>query len=417
MLITICALVMSLFMIFFFPIPIDFATIYLSIIMLVGGTSILFITVFINTLILMPFEHLEQKLIPNLTNIVRHDTPLHLGRIYLFLFVLITYLCVAFVSHIADIKYQNWFFLTWLVLFGIALDILRDSWKRQLNLLNPSFLISQISNQAEKAIQNDKRNELLNHLDSLAEIGVRSVEKSKLSLSTQTLQTFPPLLKIFFDSAKSISHISRDIQAQQNFQGGDALSFLIFYLLQRLELINDKALRDRQETVCRQMIMSMGKIIVHCAQFDLSTVSFPTHFLTKFGLKAQQHYFDEVAVLTTSTLLEVAKTILTEIDTTYAELEDPFKAIINGLTALARAAFKKHKDTNIQVLVQPLVDLKAMFQTEKMGQHRDTPAIFQQINNVLDEFSVLEQVMQAIPPIPEMESPETGISPPATPTI
>lgn len=417
MLITICAILVSLFMVFFFPVPIDFEAIYLTVIMLVGGTSILLVTIFLNTFILIPFEYLEQKLIPNLTDIVRRDTPLRFGRIYLFLFVLITYLCVAFVSRIQDVRYQDWFFLAWLVCFGVALDILRDSWKRLLNLLSPSFLTSHISDQAERAIQNDNKNELLNSLDSLAEIGVRSVEKSKLALSTQALQTFPPLLKVYFDSAKSIGHISRDINGQQNVQGGDASSFLVFYLLQRLELINDKALRDRQETVCRQMIMSMGKIIVHCAQFDLSMVSFPTHFLTKFGLKAQQHYFDEVTVLTTSTLLEVAKTILTEIDVTYAELEDPFKSIINGLAALARGSFKRHKDTSIKVLVQPLVDLKAMFQTEKMAQHRDTPAIVQQIDNVLDEFSVLEQVMQAIPPIPGMESSETGAPPPATPTV
>lgn len=416
MFITICAILVSLFMVFYFPLPIDFEAIYLTVIMLTGGTSILFVTIFLNTFILTPLEQLEQKLIPNLTDIVRRDNPLRFGRVYLFLFILITYLCVAFVSRIEDVRYQDWFFLAWLVFFGIALDVLSDSWKRQLNLLSPSFLISRISDQAEKAIQNDNRNELLNNLDSLTEIGVHSVEKSKLALSTQTLQTLPPLLKTYFDSAKSIGHIARDI-GQQNNQGEDASSFIVFYLLQRLELINDKALRDRQETVCRQMIMSLGKMIVHCARFDLSMVNFPTHFLTKFGLKAQQHYFEEVSVLTTSTLLEIAKTILTEIDITYAELQEPFKAIINGLAALARESFKKHKNMSIKVLMQPLIDLKAMFQTEKIIQHRDTPVIVQQIDNVLDEFSVLEQVMQSIPTIPGMEFPETEPPLPTTPTI
>lgn len=416
MFITICAILVSLSMIFFFP-PIHFDTIYLTLVMLVGGTSVFFTTLFLNTFILMPFEYLEQKLIPNLTEIVRRDAPLNLGRLYLFLFILITFLCVAFISRIQDASYQDWFFLAWLVCFAISLDVLRDSWKRLLNLLNPSFLVSHIASQAEKAIQNENRNALLNDLDSLAEIGVRSVERSKIALSTQTLQAFPPLLKTFFDSTKSIGHISRDIKQQQNIRGGDTSSFLIFYLLQRFELINDKALRDRQETVCRQMVMSMGRMIVHCAQFDLSMVSFPTHFLTKFGLKAQQHYFDEVAVLTTSTLLEIAKTILTEIDITYAELDDAFRAIVNGLAALARGTFKRHKETSNKVLVQPLVDLKALFQTEKMAHHRDTPAIVQQIDNVLDEFSMLEQVMQAIPPIPGMEAPETEAPPEASPII
>jgi hypothetical protein len=357
-------------------------------------------------MIFIPLVQVEQKLIPNLMDLVRRDKPLRIGRIYLFFFFLVSFLCVAFVSRIENVTYKEWFFLIWLVCFGIALDVIRDSWRRFANFLNPSFLVTQISNDAIRSIQNDQRNSLMSNLDTLAEIGVRSVEKSKLALSTQTLQTFPPIIKSFFDSSKSISHTSPEINMKEGVGTGDAANFTIFYLLQRLELINDKALRDRLESVCRQMIMVLGKIIVHCAQFDLSMVAFPTHFLTKFGLMAQQHHFDEVTVLTTSTLLEISKTILTEIDVTYAELQDAFRAIINGLEAIAKATFKKQKNSSIKVLAQPFIDLKSLFQTEKMANHRDTPLILQEINRVLDEFSVLEQVMQTIPTIPDFESPE-----------
>jgi hypothetical protein len=412
MFMTLCAILMSVLLMFLVPVGVDFDASYLTVIILVGSTAVLIGTILLYTLILMPLEYLEQQLMPNLMSLVRQDVPLRMGRILLFLFALISYLCVALVSRIQITIYQDWFFLAWLIFFGIALDIFRNSWQRLVNLLNPSFLVSCLSNQAEKAIQNDDQNFFLNALDSLAEIALRSVEKSKLALSSQTLQIFPSIIKTFFDSSKSIGHISRDINAPQGVRGGDESSFIIFYLLQRLELINDRALRERQETVCRQMIMILGKIIVRCAQFDLSMVNFPTHFLTKFGLKAQQHHFDEVAVLTTSTLLEVAKAIVTEVDITYAELQEPFQAIINGLAAIARGTFKKQKDTSIKVLVQPLIDLRGLFETEKMAQHRDTPTIVQEINRVLEEFTVLEQVMQAIPPIPEMGFPEG----PATPS-
>jgi hypothetical protein len=399
MVMTICAILIALLMGFFTPVVIDFDALYLTIIMLVGGTSTFLAAVFLNTMVLIPLERLEQKLIPNLMELVRRDRPLALGRFYLFLFSLVSMICVAFVSRIQEVKYQDWFFLGWLVFFGGALDVLRDSWKRCLNFLNPSFLVSRVSNEAITAIQNDEDPLFWNSLDSLGEIGLQAVEKSKIALSTQALQAFPPITQSYFSSSKSISHTGRDLAAKGS--TGDEASYMIFYLLQRLELINDRALRDRVETVCRQMVMTMGKIITHCAQFDLSMVSFPTHFLTKFGLKAQQHHFDEVGVLTTSTLLEIAKTILTSIDITYAELQDPFRSIINGLSALAKGTFKKRKDTSIKVLVQPLIDLKAMFQTEKMAHHRDTPAIMQEIDRILEEFIILEQVMQTLPPMPE----------------
>ena len=405
MLMTILALLIALVMFFLTPPAIDFEALHLTVIFLVGGTSVFLATIFLNTLILIPLGQLEQKLIPNLMDFIRRDKSLRIGRSFLFLFSLVSYLCVAFVSHIENVYHQDWFFLIWLVFFGMALDVFRDNWHRLVNLLNPSFLVDQFSKDAIHAIQNDQRNLLMSNLDTLAEIGVRSVEKSKLALSTQTLQTFPPILQTFFNSSKSIGHLTREPTKELGIGSGDAANFTVFYLLQRLELINDKALRDRLESVCRQMIMVMGKIIVHCAQFDLSMVAFPTHFLTKFGLKAQQHHFDEVAVLTTSTLLEISRTILTEIDVTYAELQDAFRAIINGLEAIAKGTFKKQKNTSIKVLVQPFIDLKGFFQTEKMAHHRDTPVIVQEIDRVLDEFSVLEQVMQVIPPIPDFEAP------------
>lgn len=193
MLITICAILVSLFMVFFSPIPIGFEVLHSITIILVGATTIFLATIFLNTFILMPLEYLEQKLIPNLMDLVRRDVPLKMGRSYLFIFTLISYLCIVLISRIENLQYQDWFFLAWFVFFGLALDILRDNWRRLVNLLSPSFLVSHISKRAEKAIQNDNKTLLLDDLNHLAEISVRSVERSKLALSTQALQTFPPL--------------------------------------------------------------------------------------------------------------------------------------------------------------------------------------------------------------------------------
>ncbi len=407
MLITACALVIAFFMKFLVPFSWAFNPTYLASLMLVGGAVILAGALFLNTFILAQFENLEQNLVPNVMMLARRDPILGIVRFSLFLFPLLSFVAGAVVGHL-DIHYMDWLFFAWIVAFGIALDLLRDNWHRLVNFLNPSHLVEQFTHEAKKAIPNEKDEILWNSLDSLAEVTLRAVEKSKLALSTQALQTFPPIMHAFFSHSKSISHFVSDKKTEKG-TGRDEASYTIFYLLQRLELINDKALRMRLETVCRQMIMTLGKIIVYSAQFDLSMVTFPTHFLTKFGLKAQQHHFDEVGVLTTSTLVEIARTILTDLDLTYAELQEPFQAIINGLDALAKGTFKKDKNTNIKVLIQPLVDLKSFFLTEKMAHHPDTPVIIAKIDNALAEFGALEDVMRAIPTLSDispMEHPQ-----------
>lgn len=395
---TLIAAAFALFIAFFFPDHSLMNFQAFSTILLAGGILILLGTLLLDSFSLAPLTNLEQKLIPNVMNFVHGNFLTRFSHLILYLFAFLSILAYPFLNYIENSPYKQWFILGWIIFFGIALDLVRDTWLRFLKFLNPSYQVNQISHQALHAIQNDQHDLVRSHIDHLSEVALRSAEKSKISLGVQALQTFPAIMHAFFSSAKSISHPSQDLLEGKG-RGGDESSYMVFYLLQRLEMIFDRALRDHLETICRQMIIIMGKIITYCAQYDLSLVSFPTHFLTKFGLKALQYQYDEIAVLTTSTLLEVSKAILTETDITYAELQEPFRSIINGLDAIAKATFKKRKETSIKTLVQPLLDLKALFQTQKMQAHRDTPAIIGDIDRITEEYAVLEQVLSTMPSI------------------
>ncbi|WP_075883888.1 hypothetical protein [Candidatus Protochlamydia sp. W-9] len=371
------------------------------ILIIAGSLLVLLLTVLSITLSLLPLQKLEQNLVPNLVELYKRNRWLKINRFCLFLFPLVSFFAVNWINS-NSFQFKEWIMPIWLVTFGLSLDLLKCYWQNLMQFLNPSDFVNMLTRQGKKAVQNEKDDTLWSCLDNLSEIAVRSIEKSKIALSTQTLKSFPPIMDAFFASSKSISRINVDAETEKK-TGRDEASFTIFYLLQRLELINDRALQNRLETVCRQMIMTMGKLIVSCAKFDLTMVNFPTHFLTKFGLKALQHHFEEVGVLTTSTLLEIAKTILKDVNINYAELQSPFQAIVNGLNAIAKATFKKEKNTSIKLLVQPFEELKTMFQAEKMANHPDTSVIIHEIDRILEEFTVLGQVMRSIPPIPNLE--------------
>jgi hypothetical protein len=394
------ALFSAAFLYYHETVPTEIDGVLLSAVIAVGGITILVLTAFFNIMVLSPLEKLEQKLVPNLMEIFRRNFLLQLERTLLFIFpVLSFFLAILILS--PSVPHKVWFFLGWIILFGFAIDLFRLSWKRVVNFLNPFYLVKQLEKDAEAGIRNNNDEQLWAALDSIAEVSLRSIEKSRIALSTQALQTFPPIYQVFFESSKSIARINVDKKVEKE-TGLDEASFTVYFLLQRLELINDRALQFRLETAIRQLITALGKIIIYAAEFDLSMVAFPTHFLTKFGLKAQQHHFDEVAVLTTGTLSEIAKTILTEIDVTYAELQQPFRAILNGLDALAKGTFKKRKDTSVSILIEPFLQVKTLLQTERMANHPDTPLILQEINRILEEWEALDKLMRGIPPIPEL---------------
>jgi hypothetical protein len=375
--------------------------------MIFGGTTILFLTFYLYNQALFPISKLEQRLVPNLIDIYRRHLSLRMTQISLLIASFASYLLAALMVS-TETTHKNELFWAWIIIFGLSLDLLRFSWRSIANLLNPHHLVNEFEHEAISAIKNGNDDRFWQSLDSLGEVAFNAAEKNKLALGSKVLKTFPPIMHAFYASSKSISRTTVDEEVEKK-TGRDEASYTLFYLMQRLELIYDKALKNRLETICREMIMILGKIIIYGAKLDLSLVNFPTHFLVKFGLKAQQHHFNEVAELTTSTLSEIAKSIVNQDDLTYAELIEPFQSIINGFASIAKAEFQQNKFANIKVLVQPLLDLKELMNNPKIAKHRDTPAIMQDIDRALSEFETLEQIMRTLPPIPTMmESSEFG---------
>jgi|GEM_PF-1367647 len=387
----------------FYPnfLPLNSMFIEIAAFMFLGTSLILVLTFFLNIQVLQPLVRLEQKSIPNLMSLLHDNFWLHTYRNILLVIVFVAYfLSLAFLS---NEPHRLWIFGLWWVLFGLGLDLLKMNWVGLVNLLTPSHLVKEFEIAAKHAIQDGQDNKLWQTLDSLSEMALSGVHDNKISLSTQAINAFPPIMHTFYNSSKSISRLTQDQEVEIQ-TGQDEASYTLFYLLQRLELINDRALKNRLESVCRHMVMALGRIILYGAKLDLSLLTFPMHFLVKFGLKAQQHHFNEVSELTVSTILEIAKAVINEVELKYAELVEPFQAMIKGLETLAKGEFKQNKFTHIKPLIQPLLDFKALLDNPKIIEHRDAPAIRIDIDRTLAEFEVLEQVMQTLPTISETTS-------------
>lgn len=398
MILSILSLLTAL-LIVIYPFSLDAVASWLPIIMAVTGTAFLLVVPLAYVLSLMPLGHLEQRLAPRLLEYVYRDKWLHITYIALLGFTLLSYVMASLLDSIRPYLHVGW--AIWIVGLGIALDLLRYQWKRMARFLDPFYLVDFFTHEAKRAIQTQKDQTLWGLIDSLSEIALRSVENNQIAIAMQALSAFPPIMQNFFSSSKSISRINLD-QTTERETGQDEASYTVFYLLQRLNLIQSEAAKKQSEMICSQMIVILGKIIVHGARYDLSIITMPAHFLGRFALEAQNHQLYEVPAIATSTLLEVSKRITTEIDLTYVELEEPFHAIIGSLEAIAKATFKQDKTINIAILTQPFKDLRSFFETEKMASHRDTPAILQNIDRVLGEFAALEQIMRTIPPIPDL---------------
>ena len=379
-----------------------------GLIFIITGFAFILIPALVQIISLVPLQKAEKTITPRLFDLVKKDRLFLFSTIALFLFALVNFFFAydpTPVHHDVTILFS-----IWLVLLGISLDLFLFIIKRISSYLNPYSIIQFFTQEAKKSIQAEEDTQLCLWIDDLTEIASKAIDEHSISLCSNVLDQMPAIAQFFMESAKSIGHIGPAAEKAQNKvdaetalgKDADEVSFVLFYIFQRLEYINDKALKYKLEPICSEIISVLGKITVSAAKFDLTLVGYPVHYIGKLATQAENEGFPEIGVKATFTLLEVSKTILNEVDYTYADLKDPFLSIITHLEDIAKAAFKRDKKTNIKVLMQPFRDLKELFSSEKAAAHQDAPVIIPNIDRVIGEFETLEAVMKTLPPMDQI---------------
>ena len=340
----------------------------------------------------------EQTTTPRLVELYYKDRKLHYLQGWFAFFVLASFGIAFELVMVAKLP-PSIPIAIWIFFMGSSLDLLHYLNSHITNYFNPNAVVKLFAEKAKSSIRNDKESQLLEWIDALGELGHRGIEKSNLSLCTAILDEMPPIAKTFLDSSKSIGHINVDVKEKDNF---DNVSYTLFFILQRLEFINDQALDKNYETVCSAMISCVGKIAVHASKCDLTLVTYPIHTIGKIAKEAQNQNMPEVGVKASLTLIEIARVIITEVDITYLEIKDAFLSLINNLEEITKNTFIKDKTINIKILIEPFRDLKILFSTDKAATHQDTPIILQNVDRVIGEYESLELIMKTIPPLPKI---------------
>lgn len=411
---TIFSLIIGLFLIFSpYPSEINPNPFLMSVTMISVATVFLLLLPLAYALGWGPLQQTEHHSSPHILEMFRKDRRIQLCGIWMVLFPLATYLfALVLISNV--IKNNTILLAIWFVMLGITCDVVIHFMRRVYRYLNPFSSLEMFADEAKECIQDERELDLCDWIDAISEVTNKSIATGSTSLAFEGLNKLQQSARLFLVSSKSISHHEQDSQTK-DVGITDKVSYTMFYLYQRLELIFHKALEKKLEPICSHIITIFGKIAIDAAKYDISMASPPLRNLGKLAIEAQDSKLNDVGLKASCILLEVAKVILTEIDITYLELQEPFLSIINSLEELAKGIFRQNKNMSIALLKQPFYDLKQLFATGKAATHQDTPIIVQNIDRVIGEFDALDLVLRTIPPIPqnfEFNTPETTDLPP-----
>lgn len=347
-------------------------------------------------------QRAEKQFAPRILDLFQSDWNLTLSNSWIILFSFATLLS-AFVLLPSTAMAVKQLLAIWIICFGISIDASIYFAKRVLQYINPFSVIKLFGQKAQQSIQNEKELDLCRWIDGLTEIAIKGIDQNSTSITHLAVGEMQRNARLFFETSKGIGYHDQDSQTR-SLGISDKATFIAFYLYQRLDMIFEKALKNRFEPTCSYVISVLGKMALDAAKYDISMASAPLRFIGKLSKKAQDEGLEETALKSSITLLEVAKALMKEIDLTYLEIKDPYLSIINGMEQLAKGVFKADKTSSVAFLMQPFQELKQLFETEKMQAHADTPVIIQNINRILGEFEALQMVMNTMPPMPSILS-------------
>jgi hypothetical protein len=401
MLATNIALLLAIFH-YFYPFAIDMQqnTTPLAHAVLIISPLFLLIQVLIFALSWNALEQAERNSTPHIMGMLTKDRLLLFSNLWIVLFVLLSY-AIALDFLFFNIIHKKILLALWIVLLGITLDVLRQSLKRMTSYLNPFEIVGMFSDKGKDYVRNDKEIELCGTIDALTDISIKAIQRSGIGLTHEAMDRMQQLSKNFLEAQKSIGHPKEDKETKA-YGIKDKVTYVLFFLYQRLELIYIQALEHRLEPINSGIISALGKIAIYDAKFDMSLVHYPLTLIGKLTKEAQEKKISSIPLKSTGTLLEVARQIASEIDLKYLEIKDPFMSIIAQLDDIAKETFRQEKNSNMRLLVHPFHELKTILSSEKLNDHPDTPVIVERLEGVMAEFNTLEMILRTIPPIPKI---------------
>lgn len=362
------------------------------------GVATLFVLAIsmIMTSIWAPLQRVGQKISGHIVEIVCNDRWLSLCRAWILLFALVTFfLSIGILYFPKGVIYGA--LLVWLVLLGLACDALHRVLWHTMEYWDPFRVAAILAKKAIRSVAEDKISEMYHWVDGVAEVGLQAIPRYQISLCNYACSELEHVTKVYLQAVKSISHPIEDV---------NKVNYTVYFILQRFEMLNDKASKEKLELICSQIVKVIGKIAIESAKFDMSLPPYPLRFMGNLANEAQKKGLKNIGTTAASMLTEVAKAILTEIDVTSLELQDTFTTLIAQLSAVTNEMYRQNKEINLDLLTRPFKDIKLLFQSEKMALHPDTAAIVQRIDFALVEYDMLAAALRAVPPISLEQPPQ-----------
>ena len=362
---------------------------FLSVIALVAGALFFLMTPLIKGMTMLPLQAASVESSSKALHFARRDMKLNFLTLVWISFALFSFFVAAFSS--------DWLFIIWVIWLGLSIDAIYLYTRFATGYADPYQLVQIFLSKGKKYFGSKHHQELCSVIDGIGEISLKALYQRSIPLTIEGVSTLDRL-------ADSYLEVKGQEASQQGMK--EQVNYTLGFLLHRMQLIFDQAAEDRLEVVANQIILSLSKLTMSVARFDMELTSLPLHFLESFFQTAKDYELKEVSINSSIIMLETAKSLLADPELRERQIGTFMFAVIEQMERFAKGMFREDKNTPISLLTDPFRELKLLVESQ-LPPFPDSAAIARDLDRVLISFQALESVLKSVPNIPGYsENPE-----------
>lgn len=391
MLATLIALTLSL-LFYFWPVAISQETV--AIVLACTGGAFLLMFTFLVALLLGPLQRATSEISPRVGQLLQKNRRLWWMLVWMAVLPLASLAAALFVQ--TEPVWGHLLLGVWLFFTGVSIDFVRAFFRQVLIYFSPMEFVDLVVERAKQAVWSGDDKDLAQLVDALGEMALRAVARRSPSFASYCVEGMSLSIQRFFEvHRRALQAATPDAEIHQR------SNYLLYFAMERFEMVFGDALRSRLDTVCNYVEHSLGRVAVMAAQGDALKAAPPIRLIGTLAQQALHQNVDEIAVKANVLLVELSKMILREVDLAKFTVQEALIPVVNQLEDIAKGSFKKNKESDIKVLTHPLRELKNVLGAESLAGRDDVTTVTKAIESVLGDFQNLELILHTIPPIPQ----------------
>ena len=360
---------------------------------LVVATLFLFIALLGNIAAWVPLKKTAQKNFSRAPELFSKDPLLAIELSLIFLYSFITFLFIF--SDFEWTKAVNLlFFLVWGLPTIVVFVILQQYLKRAFKFTQTSFLLLYAQREFSKALEKSNEPKAMEWMEVVIETALKGCLKGGLDSAQRALSSILVLLENYLRILSKTESLMSPSEIANLTPLIDRYNYFCIYVCRRLQWIHKNAIREHMDPIAEDALATLGKIALFSVRQYPTLGAVPLAFIVSCAKDAQNNGENDIVIRAAFTLSEVAKSLVAFSRERNESCLGLIRACIFDLETVVKENFKRNKETNPALLMQPFAEIGQVLGEEQYKQVPDRDEILKELRRLLSEFQALEMVIQ-----------------------